>query len=643
MGRRFQVLSTMILQVPYLDQLRIEATMQLQIIVAKQNTEPKTVKSLFNNKTPESTRAVDVPNRTDSASSNAHKQLVDIQSHVCDNQRVIKEYKEASRELITPGKDGNKAVTDHSGMVLEAGVSNALEIRGERNERNKRGSMNDDQKFERESSNNKAACRKNAVEVHNSENPQACMSALGNFNVTENVLGAVNKSCGDLKVLKVDDNVTEQTQGVPTSNANHISVIPGEDETVLQIAESKMDDEKGSRLVSGRNSELKAGLAEISANVTNDWKKGEEVVVQGECCTEKEITTVDGEVSRTFGTCSDDTEARKEQGDNKELIHEHALQNASTAGMTIIECTGSNYETEGFLPQPATCNAGKGFLPTHGDLSASEDDVPNQHGNSGGHMVICDLSSSCQTRSNEDEMINKTAQVTSMWPCKDTSPNSGSVIERDIPSDITLSTCLIDNGKMASQDNFIGLSLNSNKKNEELGSELAKQEEKIQGLPGRNVRSPESVVVEFNHNVDELQTEHSKTSSCKKKKEKSKEGEDKKKSKENGERKKKKEKKSGKTEKSDKEEILDSEGKIKEKKKSKTKGLIDKELKRKDLSTVEKSFEAAGSAGDNDDDNWESNFDESGDCLKPEYLEEVCFLITVSTTITSPPQGSHAP
>jgi len=181
----------------------------------------------------------------------------------------------------------------------------------------------------------------------------------------------------------------------------------------------------------------------------------------------------------------------------------------------------------------------------------------------------------------------------------------------------------------------------SNDTNENLESENSKsrsgnsidiKDEKIQTMPKTIEDVPGSVRTELNENAGDVETEQQKTSKKKKgKKNKSKEQtEDKIKSKEKVEKKRKKEKKNVK-DKIDKVN-LDSV----EERKSKLTVKSAKEQDKKNLSTcqvptakkmvtdsscTEESFSAKN---DNDDeDDWESNFDESGDCLNPEYLEEV--------------------
>ena len=146
-------------------------------------------------------------------------------------------------------------------------------------------------------------------------------------------------------------------------------------------------------------------------------------------------------------------------------------------------------------------------------------------------------------------------------------------------------------------------------------------------------------VTELNENVGEPEMQHDKTLK-KKKRKKDKDGkENKSKSKEKGEKTKRKEKKNSK-ENSDKDENLDSKQKEKKHKKSKSKEESPKQGDTEDLNACGKVIERetttqiklqAGSSiekkdndSEDDDDNWESNFSESGDCLNPEHSEEVC-------------------
>lgn len=173
---------------------------------------------------------------------------------------------------------------------------------------------------------------------------------------------------------------------------------------------------------------------------------------------------------------------------------------------------------------------------------------------------------------------------------------------------------------------------------------LENDEEKCMKKPFESGSSPESPDVELHQSVEteELQTELCKSCTNKKKKskkEKSKDEEEKTKSKEKKEKKKNNDKKSGKiqqSESNDQETNSDSETKIKGKRKPMTKELSSKKSKAKDLNSFEVRREGIldGKERDcndsKDDDNWESIFDESGDCLKPEHLEELSRLTGIA-------------
>ena len=169
------------------------------------------------------------------------------------------------------------------------------------------------------------------------------------------------------------------------------------------------------------------------------------------------------------------------------------------------------------------------------------------------------------------------------------------------------------------------------------GNSVDIKDKNIQTLPKTIEDAPGSVRTELNENAGDVDTEPQKTSRKKKgKKTKTKEQtEDKIKSKEKVEKKRKKEKKHVK-DKIKKEVNLDSV----EEKKSKLSVRSAKEQDKKSLSTCQVvtaktlmsdsscNEDSSSAKNDNDDgddydDNWESNFDESGDCLNPDYLEEV--------------------
>lgn len=207
-----------------------------------------------------------------------------------------------------------------------------------------------------------------------------------------------------------------------------------------------------------------------------------------------------------------------------------------------------------------------------------------------------------------------------------------------------MSMCLDESEKPESLNNETTDELmNSDEKSEELGTQLGISEEKHAGEP-LVTQSQMSLHVELNLNLDtnELQERLSETCSNKKKKskkEKSKDGDKKVKSKEKKEKKKKKGKKSEKSAHTENDNETSSESEvIKGDKRPMTKELTYEESSGKDTKTcnrVREEGEVAAikgdrendcSGNDGDDDDWESNYNESGDCLRPDQVEEVSIL-----------------
>ena len=234
-----------------------------------------------------------------------------------------------------------------------------------------------------------------------------------------------------------------------------------------------------------------------------------------------------------------------------------------------------------------------------------------------------------QSKLFDDEIVEeaelRTSKEASVAVCRNAVNSKNSSM---VTSDIVNPTSSIDNKNLESEDS-----------KSESGNSIDVKGEKIQTLPRTIEDASGAVRTELIENVGDIETEQQKTSKKKtKKKAKGKEqAEDKIKSKEKGEKKRKKEKKSVK-DKIDKEVNLDSE----EERKSKPKVKSAKEWDKKGLSTchidtgkelmedsscTRESFSAKNDNDDDDDDNWESNFDESGDCLNPDYLEEVMIFL----------------
>lgn len=218
----------------------------------------------------------------------------------------------------------------------------------------------------------------------------------------------------------------------------------------------------------------------------------------------------------------------------------------------------------------------------------------------------------------------------------------GAHVVGTIPSEMSM--CLDEAEKPESLNNkTTDEVVNSDEKSEGLGTQSGMSEEKHAGEP-LVTQGQTSLHVELNLNLDtnELQEKLSETCSNKKKKskkEKSRDGDKKVKHKEKKEKKKKKEKKSEKIAHTEKDNETSSESEvIKGDKKPMTQELTYEESSRKDTKTcnrVREEGELAAikgdreddcSGNDGDDDDWESNYNESGDCLRPDQIEEVSIL-----------------
>lgn len=185
--------------------------------------------------------------------------------------------------------------------------------------------------------------------------------------------------------------------------------------------------------------------------------------------------------------------------------------------------------------------------------------------------------------------------------------------------------------------------VNSAEKSEGLGTQLGISEEKHEEPLAKQSQASLDVELNLNPDTNKLQEKLSETCSNKKKKskkEKSKDGDKKVKSKEKKEKKRKKEKKSEKIAQTENDKETSSESElIKGDKKPMTKELAYEESNSKDTKTcnrVRKEHELGVIKGDreddcslDDDDDWESNYNESGDCLRPDQIEEVSNFFSV--------------
>lgn len=253
-------------------------------------------------------------------------------------------------------------------------------------------------------------------------------------------------------------------------------------------------------------------------------------------------------------------------------------------------------------------------------------------------LALSDLTGSYSLRTCTEKVTDKaevgTSQVDYNSEGKDT---VNSANDRDTSSENTNPTCLVeinrevetvscDFGGRNLDKTIDGLEGNSEGMRENIEASSGKVEDGSDPIP----------VIYVSKTNNEQKPETSKKKKSKKDKSMKEKTDDKTKSKEKGEKKKTKEKKGEKTEKSDK----NTEESVNKGKKLKAKVLSDKHDER-DLSTCDRDVReelststeagekksqsnASDDGGGDDSDNWESFYDESGDCLNPEQLEEVC-------------------
>jgi len=577
-------------------------------------------------------------------------------SSINSDPRLMKENNEADMENVTR-IEGDQAVkkelksevltttAEDSSMVIAVEDPNSLHVRGERKDRNSECSVTEDQNFGKHYTNNESDCRKHIVVDSDSESSLACGSISSKSTALEDALTAVYDNCRDSndKHLEKNEGVKVQDYGVSKSDTNKETLTPRkemifknhsfQDGTSLKANKDSNFSEKKIDTKNEPSLTIDCGTAEKPEGHQESWTESNSINGEGD----KVLTTCSTVSSTAFGP------KRKQAAKNIEITHEHAmLQSASSSGMTQ-ECIGSNSTSEGLSLQPSSTQTGM-FVATGGDLS--NNDSPNGQRTTDSHPQ--GLLENVINHSQEDNMVTSSpgdqsstvkgemidmAGLRTSDSVSEKAENSG-----NDPEVITETT--ITNGELASQSTALGLA-HSSQKIEGSEAQLEVIEEKYQATSGKNEGGLDSGIIEIKEHVDELQSEVSKISKKKKSKKdktKSDQGEEKTRSKEKGEKKKKKEKKHAKND----EQVVDTEVEITEGKKSKTKDLSSKEKNEKGpnvcIKDSGKGLPLASCSNDcdggdlEDDDDWETNFDESGDCLNQDQLEELSRL----TGITDP-------
>ena len=360
------------------------------------------------------------------------------------------------------------------------------------------------------------------------------------------------------------------------------------------------------------------------------------------------------DVPMTYGSYAVDCNMEKIQ--NK-IIGPDGVQQSALLSSATQEYTGSNFGTNVLtlceqMPAAALTDS---LQETSGGRTVSKDYYPrDQHITVNRHpqdvsenanrkfdktaSALSDLTGSYSLRTCTEELTDKaevgTSQVDYNSEGKDT---VNSANDRDTSSENTNPTCLVEiNREVETVSGDFG-GRNLDKTIDGLEGNSQGMRENIEASSGKVEDGSDPVpVIYVSKTSNQQKPETPKKKKSKKDKSMKEKTDEKTKSKEKGEKKKKKEKKGEKTEKSDK----NTEESVNKGKKLKAKVLSDKQDERdlntcdrdvrEELSTSTKAGEkksqsnASDDSGGDDSDNWESFYDESGDCLNPEQLEEVC-------------------
>ena len=535
-----------------------------------------------------SERVVDrITKGTDATSSDANDQPTNTPSHVSEpvNKRLQSEKQELNRENMPENDSGSMVViSEKSSEAFAKEPDDTPQIRDEGDERVVKTegiAITDDQSlhraFKTESSDGVNHCRRDVVANCGISQTLSTTVMIGNDSVGESLLTSAVEKCDNLNEKPLVENIAgpRQNQGMEISKIRHGSVTlvsPTEESNLLETENQSSQD---------------APVLEANGNT---------IFVEQNAKTQLETESTGAAECSPVGIVSDGK------------VEQDSSDSVSKENSEVLTCT----ENGAFDRKEEQGHSAVHFE----DFSTSElTDSPSK--------VL------------KEEVISETELRTStITPISGCENIVNSENNPKVPLNVDRPTSLIVNENSESEGSTSGL-----------GNSVIVMEEKVQTMPSKGEGDAGLTVTELpvNENVVERETEQQKTSKKKKgKKDKSKDQkEDKIKSKESREKKKKKEKKSVK-DKSDKEvNVLDSEVRIQEEKKSKTKEgqPVKKGQDKKDLSTcdIDTGKELTGEPcsknndddiddSDNDDDNWEANFDESGDCLNPDYLEEVCFL-----------------
>ena len=360
------------------------------------------------------------------------------------------------------------------------------------------------------------------------------------------------------------------------------------------------------------------------------------------------------DVPMTYGSYAVDCNMEKIQ--NK-IIGPESVQQSALSSSATQEYTESNFGTNVLtqceqMPAAALTDSLK---ETSGGRTVSKDYYPGgQHITVNRHpqdesenanrkfdktaLALSALTGSYSLRTCTEEVTDKAEVGTSQGDYNSKGKDTvNSANDRDTSSENTNPNCLVEINREVETVSCDFGGRNLDKTSDGLEVYWEGMRENIEASSGKVEDGSDPIpVIYVSKTNNEQKPETSKKKKSKKDKSIKEKTDEKTKSKEKGEKKKKKEKKGEKTEKSDK----NTEESVNKGKKLKAKVLSDKQDERdlntcdrdvrEELSTSTKAGEkksqsnASDDSGGDDSDNWESFYDESGDCLNPEQMEEVC-------------------
>ena len=354
---------------------------------------------------------------------------------------------------------------------------------------------------------------------------------------------------------------------------------------------------------------------------------------------ESDSVNLDSVIEEGYNVLSDPgSDQQEEKVMNKEFLDDHTQPEATLEGVESSSVFGEGLSQPcGATSDMPVVRIGPQTYPVNVQIDHQGLPISNYNAELDEDATPVELGKSQPSMSKEerlDEAGIKSMEMTSASVCED-AENCENQPSRTL--DVSPTSLVLE--KDSASQRFKSDVGNLNENAEELHTQTEITGEEAHEVCKNKHGVSNLSVTELNENVGEPEMQHDKTLKKKKRKKDKDVKENKSKSKEKGEKTKRKEKKNSK-EKCDKDENFDSKQKEKKHKKSKSKEESPKQGDTEDLNACGKVIERetttqikpqAGSSiekkdndSEDDDDNWESNFSESGDCLNPEHSEEVC-------------------